>query len=267
MTAAAEGAGAYEYEVEISDLATLQSRRVPKLAEATILRREDVSEDLWLIWIEKPEGFAFKPGQYCTIGRDGIERAYSIVSAPHEESLELFFELVPLPDGVLTPKLWELGVGDKVTIRPRAKGIFTFKPESPNQLLVSTVTGVVPFISMLRDYLHHERTGHHFYVLQGASYLNEFTYDGELGRLSSERPDLMTYVSTISRPAEERNAGWTGETGRVNLIVERYAEKFGLTPEDTLIYACGHPGMIEDVKERMKPKGFQVEEERFWKQD
>lgn len=248
-------------------MATLQHRRVSKLAEVTISRRENVTEDLWLIWVEKPEGFTFKPGQYCTIGRNGVERAYSIVSAPHEEALELFVELVPLPDGVLTPRLWELQVGDSITIRPRAKGIFVFKPESPNQVLVSTVTGVVPYISILRDYIHNGRSGHHFYVLQGASYLNEFTYDGELGRLSIERPELVTYIPTVSRPDEARNAEWTGETGRVNLIVERYAQKFGLAPEDTLIYACGHPGMIEDVKARMKLKGFQVEEERFWKQD
>lgn len=117
-------------------MATLQHRRVSKLAGVTISRRENITEDLWLIWLEKPEGFAFKPGQYCTIGRDGVERAYSIVSAPHEEALELFVELVPFPDGVLTPKLWDLQVGDTVPIRPRAKGIFVFKPESPNQVLV-----------------------------------------------------------------------------------------------------------------------------------
>ena len=56
-------------------------------------------------------------------------------------------------------------------------------------------------------------------------------------------------------------------TGRVNAITEEYVDRFGLTPEDTTIYACGHPGMIEDVKERFIPQGFHVEEERFWKQD
>ena len=40
----------------------------------------------------------------------------------------------------------------------------------------------------------------------------------------------------------------------------------GLDPSSTLVYACGHPGMIEDVKERLAPKGFNVKEERFWKQ-
>ena len=248
-------------------MATPRPKIAPKLAESRVLKRVDISEDLLIMWIERPEGFAFKAGQYCTIGRDGIERAYSIVSAPHEESLELFVELVPPPEGALTPKLWELGVGDSVTIRPRAKGLFTMHPDFPNQLLVATVTGVVPYIGFIRDYLHHNRQGHHFHVLQGASYQDEFTYDRELKELSSRQPELITYVPSVSRPTEERNKGWVGETGRVNLIVEPYVEKLGLTPEDTLVYACGHPGMIEDVKERMVPKGFQVKEERFWKQD
>ena len=52
----------------------------------------------------------------------------------------------------------------------------------------------------------------------------------------------------------------------MNLIVERYAKEFGLAPEDTLTYACGHPGMIEDVKGKMIPRGWMFKEGRFWKQ-
>ena len=248
-------------------MTTAKPKRVATLAQSRVLRREDITDELLLIWVEKPEGYTFKAGQYCTIGRDGIERAYSISSAPHEKDIELFVELVPPPDGNLTPLLWELQPGDTMTIRPRAKGIFTFKPAMPNQLLVATVTGVVPFISIIREYVHQGREGHHFFVLQGASNQEEFTYEDELETLAERRPDLLTYVPTVSRPAEERNGGWEGETGRVNAIVERHAQEFGLTPDDTLVYACGHPGMIEEVKEHMAPKGFKVEEERFWKQD
>ena len=244
-------------------------RRVqrPKLATTSITARVDITHDLWKVWIEKPDGYQFKPGQYCTIGVDGIERAYSIVSAPYEDELELFVELVPPPDGNLTPLLHEMKEGQEVTIRPRAKGIFVLDPSLPNQLFVATVTGVVPYVSIIRQYLHDDRSGHHFYVLMGASYADEFAYDAELQQLSEEHQDLVTFVPTVSRPDEEPNARWTGETGRVNTIVEAYAEREGLTPEDTIVYACGHPGMIEDVKDRMIPKGYQVEEERFWKDD
>ena len=242
-------------------------RRRPKLAEVRILRRQDLTDDLMFMWIERPEEFTFKAGQYCTIGRDGIERAYSITSAPHEPDLELFVEVVPPPDGVLTPKLWELGPGDTLSIRPRAKGLFTMDPSLPNQLLVGTVTGIVPYVSFIRDYLHSGREGHRFYILQGASYRDELAYDAELERIAAEHPDLLTFVPTVSRAREARNRGWKGETGRVNTVVEKYIEKFGLSPSDTLVYACGHPGMIEDVKERLLPRGFRVEEERFWKED
>ena len=236
------------------------------LAEVKILGRRDITPDLWLVWLEKPEGYSFKPGQYCTIGRNGIERAYSIVSAPHEKELELFIELVPLPEGQLTPKLWEVGIGESVTIRPRAKGLFTMKSDFPNQLMVATVTGVVPYISIIRDYLHYGREGHRFYVLHGASYIDEFVYDDEISDHSSARSELITYIPSVSRPTEKRNDDWSGETGRVNTIVDGWVDKLRLTPEDTVIYACGHPGMIEDIKERMIPKGFRIEEERFWKQ-
>ena len=165
------------------------------------------------MWIEKPKGFTFKAGQYCTIGSDGIERAYSIVSAPHEDDIELFVELVPPPEGNLTPLIWDLHPGDTVTIRPRAKGIFVFKPAMPNQFMVATVTGVVPFVSILRDYLNHHRSGHHFYVLQGASYVDEFTYDTELRRLAEQNPDLITFVPTISRPSEEQKRHMDGRDG------------------------------------------------------
>lgn len=248
-------------------MTTVRQKRGRKLAEVDVLRREDHTPELWKVWIEKPEGYSFKPGQYCTIGSDGIERAYSIVSAPHESTLELFVELVPPPDGVLTPILHQLYPGDRVTIRPRAKGLFTFKPDKPNHLLVATVTGIVPYISYLRDYVYHGRKGHRFYVLQGASYADEFVYDDEMNRLASDHPDLIEYVPTVSRPDEAANQEWTGQKGRVNLIVERYADAFELTPEDTLVYACGHPAMIEDIKERLRPKGFEVEEERYWKED
>ena len=248
-------------------MTTSKQRRPIKLAEAKILKRQDLTEDLWLIWLEKPEGFTFKPGQYCTIGAEGIERPYSIVSAPHEDLLELFIELVPSPDGVLTPVLWRLGEGDSVTIRPRAKGIFTMKPAVPNHFMVATVTGVVPYVSIIRDYLHHGREGHHFYVLEGASYPDEFAYDKELEELSRLHSETVSFVPTVSRPHEEKSNDWQGETGRVNMIVERYAKEFGLVPEDTLTYACGHPGMIEDVKSRMTPLGYEIIEERFWKED
>ena len=239
--------------------------RTAKLPRARLVERVDYTDDLMVIKME-PQGFEFnfKPGQYCTLGLDGIERAYSIASAPHEPLLEIFVELVP--DGELTPRMWRMDIGDTMSIRPRAKGIFLMDRTATEHLMLGTVTGVAPFVSITRDYIHRGHSGHHFYILEGASYLDEFVYDNELASTAAQHSDVLTFVPAISRPTEERNAAWVGATGRLNNIVAEYLEKFDLNRDDTLIYACGHPGMIETSREIVSAGGWRWTEERFWKE-
>src|SRR3989337_594136 len=235
----------------------------PELPKAKIVEQIDLTNDLMIIKIKPEIPFTFKHGQYCTIGLGGVERPYSIVSSPHEESLELFLELVP--EGELTPKLWQVKGGEWLSIRPSAKGVFNFDDKYPNQFMVATVTGIAPCISMIRNYLYRGLDSHTFYVLQGASYQDEFAYKHELESLSKEHENII-YTPTVRRPEEERNKGWRREPRKANVIVERYLEKFPLDPESTLVYACGHPGMIEDVKQRLGGKGYKVKEEKFWRE-
>jgi len=49
-----------------------------------------------------------------------LERAYSIVSAPFEETLKFFLELVP--QGDLRPLPYQRQVGDELTLRKAARG-------------------------------------------------------------------------------------------------------------------------------------------------
>ena len=239
--------------------------RTDNLPQARLVSRRDVSDELMVIHLEPLEGhFNFKPGQYCTLGLEGVERAYSIVSAPYESLLEIFVELVP--EGELTPKMWRMNVGETMSLRPRPKGIFTLNEKVHHHLMVATVTGVGPYLSIIREYLHQGGQGHHFYVLLGASYQDELVYDQELAELAQSHPECVQFVATVSRPDEPRNDGWTGEKGRVNNLTERYLAEFNLPKDDTMVYTCGHPGMIADVKERVTPQGWQFKEERFWKE-
>ena len=141
-----------------------------KLSNAKIIRRVDFTDNLFKLWIETENPFTFKPGQYITIGSNNIERPYSIASAPAENLLELFVEYIP-PEhgGNLTPYLWNHQVGDSLTIRPRAKGIFTFEPKYINHVMVSTVTGVAPYVSILRQYILDGLNDHKFFIMDGAS--------------------------------------------------------------------------------------------------
>ena len=236
-----------------------------KFMWATLTKKEQLTEDLWKMWLKPEQKFDFKPGQYCTIGSGGIERAYSIASSPDEDQIELFIELVPPPDGNLTPLLNELNVGDTVTMRLRAKGIFVLKPEFKNHVMVGTVTGIAPYVSMMRKHLKEsESSDKNFIILEGASYLDEFGYEEELMSLD-ENNNNVTFEASVSRPDEERNNNWKGYKGRVNNILLERLEEWGLNPSETIVYACGHPGMIEDVNEKLKNTDYTFLEERFWK--
>ena len=96
--------------------------------------------------------------------------------------------------------------------------------------------------------------------------MDELTYDSEFIELAEHHADIVKFVPTVSRPAEIRNSNWKGATGRINIIAEELLAKFNLPKEDTRIYACGHPGMIEDMKKKLPSQGWNFIEERFWKE-
>ena len=127
-----------------------------KYQRGRVTWRKDYASDLWSVRVAPEERIEFQPGQYVTLGLEDhgagkmLERAYSVCSAPHEEELEFFFELVP--HGLLTPRLYELKPGADVWMRHRAKGTFTLDGKSGrrNHFMVTTVTGVAPAVSMVR---------------------------------------------------------------------------------------------------------------------
>ena len=74
-------------EATLDNVRTPRVRVAPKLAKAKLVERRDITPDLFIIKLEPEEGpLRFKAGQYCTLGLKGIERAYSIVSAPRVEA-------------------------------------------------------------------------------------------------------------------------------------------------------------------------------------
>jgi ferredoxin/flavodoxin---NADP+ reductase len=244
-----------------------------KFYRARITKRVDFAPDLWMIRIHPGGEFKFVPGQYATLGVQGeekrSERPYSIASSPYEDEVEFFFELVP--EGELTPPLYRLQVGDEMLMRKVAKGRFTLDTKSgrTNHLLVSTVTGVAPFVSYVRTLFKDWRDGkfageQKLFLLNGASRSWEFGYHEELDALSREAP-WFKYVATVSRPWEDEK--WKGETGRADDLLRKYADMWGVTAENSIAYLCGHPEMIDRGKGILKRKGFQKEalkEEVYW---
>ncbi|MCS7214324.1 MAG: ferredoxin--NADP reductase [Candidatus Calescibacterium sp.] len=243
--------------------------------QAELIERIDFSEDLGMfkfrpIDMQKPN---FIPGQYATIGLEGddgkiIWRPYSIVSSPYEDFIEFYIELVP--NGKLTPRIWKLKVGDKVWIRPRIVGKFNLVQEVKKHIFAATVTGAAPFISMIRTQIYDLEAGrlkepHRFLFIHGASRSKELgIYRNELTEIS-KKFDWLIYIPTVSRPWEDPE--WTGETGRVEDVIRKYSDMYLFSYKDSVVYACGNPDMIQNVKGVMKRAKFpedKIEEEKYY---
>jgi ferredoxin/flavodoxin---NADP+ reductase len=243
-----------------------------KYASATVVSRRDLAPDLWVIRLKPDLELPFRPGQYVTIGlpRNGrvIERPYSICSSPTEPEIELFIERVP--EGELSEPLFDLDVGGEMVLRKRTKGLFLKDAPLVDQphLLVATVTGIAPFVSFLRSLTEKARAGEWapepITALQGASRSEELGYADELRELDSEFP-WFTYVPTVSRPWDD--PGWTGEVGRVEDVLRKYADAGGMRAGNGGVFLCGHPGMIASARGIMRRRGLddkEIREEQYW---
>ena len=252
--------------------ALLMAAGEDRFQRVQIVERKDYAGDLWSIRVRPEEKLKFQPGQYATLGiRDGdhmIERPYSIVSSPHEEEIEFFFELVP--EGGLTPILHHMGVGETLWMRRQAKGRFTFDDKSGhlNHFLAATVTGVAPFVSIVRNLTGEIRNGRtpncKLAILHGASRSWEFAYREELQALSNDS-SWFRYVPAISRPWEDPS--WKGEVGRIEDVLRKHLDALGFEPKTTTAYLCGHPQMILNAQSILQRRRFQKEfirEEVYW---
>ena len=109
----------------------------------------------------RDKGFRFKNGEFAMIGLeiDGkpLLRAYSVVSPNHEDHLE--FLSIKVPNGPLTSKLQHIKVNDEIIINSKPTGtlVCDYLLDGRNLFLLSTGTGLAPFMSIVRDPETYER--------------------------------------------------------------------------------------------------------------
>lgn len=238
---------------------------------ATLVARSDETSSLAYFTIRfDAEPVPFEPGQYMTIGvlAGGrmIQRPYSVASSPRTaaDGYELYIRLVE--GGLFTPLLWELPIGHRMRmIGP--KGKFTLLPDDPRtHVFISSGTGNAPFVSMIRTLLI-DGAARRVLFLNGVSYQDELGYRRLVEGWQRDGGFPVTYVPTVSRASDPRNADWTGRWGRVEAIIEPVCGEFGLTPENAIAYICGNPDMILNADATFQSLGFAEEairKELYW---
>lgn len=262
---------------------------------AKVAQRVELSPELIILRVI-PDGWElpdFKPGQFAVLGLPGsairtdfsdseeklsnpdklIRRAYSIASSStNKEYIEFYVALVR--SGALTPRLFALKPGDPIFMGPKITGMFTLDmvKENANIVMLSTGTGLAPYMSMLRTVLKPPMKNH-FVVVHGARHSWDLGYRSELMTLRTIC-DKLTYIPIISRPKDEM-LKWGGEVGYIQNIWEKSAELFPFTPDskNTHILLCGNPGMIDGMVDILTKDGYtehtkkspgNIHLERYW---
>jgi ferredoxin-NADP reductase len=239
---------------------------------ASLVKRVDETESLGYFWVRfDNEPTPFEPGQYMTIGVmvDGkiVQRPYSVASPPVEagsSGYEFYVRLVQ--GGTFTPLLWDMAVGQKMRmIGP--KGKFMLVPgDERTHIFISSGTGNAPFVSMMKQALA-DGTPRRAVFLNGVSYAHEIGYRGLLEGWERSGEYPVTYIPTVSRPSDPRNAAWMGRMGRVEAILTTVLEELGLSPANSVAYICGNPDMITAAEETLLGRDYppeQVHKELYW---
>ncbi|MFW5683019.1 MAG: ferredoxin--NADP reductase, partial [Phycisphaeraceae bacterium] len=263
---------------------------------ARIVGREDFTKDLALFKIayEEAEVPDFIPGQFATLGviqpetpeqaakrrKPGpklLRRAYSIASSPLEKNhLEFYIALVE--EGQLTPKLWQLHEGDRLFMDHKIKGHFTMEdvPDGKDLIMVSTGTGLAPFLSMVDTYRGQPGRWNKLVFIHGVRLACDLGYRDKLEKLAAEDPDIF-YIPAVTREPEDSD--YDGPRGRCQTVLTQpILDQMGggakLDPEHAHVFLCGNPAMIDQCEVELTQLGFTVKDrknpdgnvhfERYW---
>jgi len=222
------------------------------------------NDTLFSFTTSRDPSFRFKNGHFIMMGLEHegkpLMRAYSIASANYEEDLEFFS--IKVPDGPLTSKLQKIAVGDEILLSRKPTGTLIVDNLLPgkNLYLISTGTGLAPFMSIIKDPEVYEQFDK-IVLTHGTRYTSELAYKD---LIKEELPDneyfgdmireKLIYYPTVTRDDFETQ-------GRITDAMEsgKLAQDIGLPEfdlENDRFMICGSPSMLKDTCRILDDMGF-----------
>jgi ferredoxin--NADP+ reductase len=239
---------------------------------ARVVENRQWTEALFSLRVEGPRP-AFEAGQFVRIaldvGGERVARPFSFVNPPADPTLE-FYGIV-VPEGPLSPRLAALKPGDSLYVARNPAGFLVLSelPDAESLWLISTGTGIAPFLSMLRTETPWKRY-RNVVLVHAVRHARELVYREEIESLKS-RKDLK-YVTFVSR---ETAAG--SLAGRIPAAVAdgrlEAAAGVALAAESSQVMLCGNPQMLKDTSAALMARGLrkhrrrnpgQISVESFW---
>ena len=214
----------------------------------------------------RQQGLRFENGQFVMIGIEvegrPLTRAYSMASPNYEEHLEFFS--IKVPNGPLTSRLQHLKVGDDLLVSRKPTGTLIIHDLRPgkNLYLLSTGTGLAPYMSLIQDIEMYERF-EKIILVHGVRTVNELAYadfiENELPNnefFGEEVKNKLIYYPTVTQE-DFRNQGRL-----TNLIKSgKLFTDIGLppiNPKEDRAMICGSAEMLKDTQELLDSLGLEV---------
>jgi ferredoxin/flavodoxin---NADP+ reductase len=238
------------------------------LATETVLDVRHWNDTLFSFRTTRNPGLRFANGQFVMIGLESegegrpLVRAYSIASPNYEEHLEFFS--IKVPNGPLTSRLQHLQPGDPVVVSKKPTGTLVLHDLLPGKhlYLLSTGTGLAPFMSVVQDPETYERF-EKVVLIHGVRHVSELAYadfiTGELPEnefFGDEIRDKLIYYPTVTREPFRNQGRLTHliESGKIFTDIGLPS----LDPAVDRVMICGSPGMLKDSCALLDARGFKI---------
>ncbi|WP_018185035.1 ferredoxin--NADP reductase [Kaistia granuli] len=232
--------------------------------QETILDIHHWTDSLFSFRTTRDPGFRFQSGQFTMMGIEAggkpLLRAYSIASSPYEDSLEFFS--IKVPNGPLTSKLQHLREGDAILVGKKPVGTLLYDNLMPGKrlYLLSTGTGLAPFLSIIRDMEVYERY-EKIILVHGVRQVAELAYADFIGKELPEdefigeavRSQLL-YYPTVTREPYRNRGRLTDLIRSGQLFADLSLPPFDLAEDRMML--CGSPEMLSESKALLLDRGF-----------
>ncbi|MBY4675419.1 ferredoxin--NADP reductase [Marinobacterium arenosum] len=222
------------------------------------------NDTLFSFTTSRDPGFRFKNGHFTMIGLEHegrpLMRAYSIASANYEDQLEFFS--IKVPDGPLTSKLQKIKVGDQILISRKPTGTLINDHLLPGKrlYLISTGTGLAPFLSIIKDPEIYEQYDQ-VILTHGVRFRSELAYaeiiqshlpnNEYFGDLVAEK---LIYYPTVTREPFHTQGRLTELLASGKLTRDLGLPE--LSVEEDRFMICGSPSMLKDTCSILDEMGF-----------